>query len=70
MAEALEYYDAMSRHLSELERNPQAAEDELHVCQWEPYEQEHNADGLVIVNGTAVTVERALQNMLAYLVHD
>jgi len=23
MAEALEYYDAMSRHLSELERNPQ-----------------------------------------------
>ena len=22
MAEALEYYDAMSRHLSELERNP------------------------------------------------
>ena len=26
MAEALEYYDAMSRHLSELERNPQEAE--------------------------------------------
>ncbi|PIK17337.1 S-adenosylmethionine tRNA ribosyltransferase [Prevotella intermedia] len=50
-----------------LERNPQAAEDELHVCQWEPYEQEHNADGLVVVNGTAVTVERALQNLLAYL---
>ncbi len=50
-----------------LERNPQAAEDELHVCQWEPYEQEHNADGLVIVNGTVVTVERALQNLLAYL---
>ena len=23
MAEALEYYDSMSRHLSELERNPQ-----------------------------------------------
>ncbi|GAB6977016.1 S-adenosylmethionine:tRNA ribosyltransferase-isomerase [Prevotella falsenii] len=50
-----------------LERNPQAAEDELHVCQWEPYEQEHNAAGLVIVNGTAVTVERALENLLAYL---
>ena len=50
-----------------LERNPQAAEDELHVCQWEPYEQEHNADGLVIVNGTAVTVERAFRDLLAYL---
>ena len=50
-----------------LERNPQAAEEELHVCQWEPYEQEHNADGLVIVNGNAVSVERALQNLLTYL---
>lgn len=50
-----------------LERNPKAAEEELHVCQWEPYEQEHNADGLVIVNGNAVSVERALQNLLTYL---
>ena len=50
-----------------LERNPQAAEEELHVCQWEPYEQEHNAYGLVIVNGNAVSVERALQNLLTYL---
>jgi len=50
-----------------LERNPQATEDELHVNQWEPYEQEHNSDGLILVNGTAVSVERALQNLLNYL---
>ena len=50
-----------------LERDPQATEDELHVNQWEPYEQEHNSDGLILVNGTAVSVERALQNLLNYL---
>jgi len=44
-----------------------ATEDELHVNQWEPYEQEHNSDGLILVNGTAVSVERALQNLLNYL---
>ena len=50
-----------------LERNSNATEDELHVEQWEPYEQEHNFNGLILVNGTPVSVERALQNLLSYL---
>ena len=50
-----------------LERNSNATEDELHVEQWEPYEQEHNSNGLILVNGTPVSVERALQNLLSYL---
>ena len=50
-----------------LERNSNATEDELHVEQWEPYEQEHNSNGLILVNGTPVSVERALQNLLSLL---
>lgn len=50
-----------------LERNSNATEDDLHVEQWEPYEQEHNSNGLILVNGTPVSVERALQNLLSYL---
>ena len=45
-----------------LEQNPDASEDELHVNQWEPYEQSH--DGGWVKD---ITAERALQNIVNWL---
>lgn len=53
-----------------LEANPDASEEELHVNQWEPYDLPHNADGLVEVDGRAVSVEKAIRNILDYLNRD
>lgn len=49
-----------------LEANPDAAEEELHVCQWEPYEK---ADGTSVggnlVDG--ITPQKAISNIIAWL---
>lgn len=49
-----------------LEANPDAAEEDLHVCQWEPYEK---ADGTPVggnlVDG--VTPQKAISNIIAWL---
>ena len=49
-----------------LESNPDAAEEELHVCQWEPYEK---ADGTSVggnlVDG--ITPQKAISNIIAWL---
>ena len=50
--------------------DPDAAEKDLHVDQWEPYDLPHNAEGLVEVDGRAVTVEDAVRQLLAYLDRD
>lgn len=50
--------------------HPNATEDELHVNQWDPYEYEHNDEGLVIVNGEIIKPEMAIQNLLNYLEKD
>lgn len=46
------------------------AEKDLHVNQWEPYDLPHNAEGLVEVDGKAVTVEEAIRQLLDYLDKD
>lgn len=49
-----------------LEANPEAAEEDLHVCQWEPYEK---ADGTPVggnlVDG--ITPQKAISNIIAWL---
>lgn len=49
-----------------LEANPDAAEEDLHVCQWEPYEK---ADGTPVggnlVDG--ITPQQAISNIIAWL---
>ena len=49
-----------------LEANPDAAEEDLHVCQWEPYEK---ADGTPVggnlVDG--ITPQKAISNIIAWL---
>lgn len=49
-----------------LEANPDAAEEDLHVCQWEPYEK---ADGTPVggnlVDG--ITPQKAISNVIAWL---
>ena len=49
---------------------PDMAEKDLHVKQWEPYDLPHNEEGLVEVNGKAVSVEEAIRNLLTYLDRD
>ena len=49
---------------------PDTAEKDLHVNQWEPYDLPHNEEGLVEVNGKAVSVEEAIRNLLTYLDRD
>ena len=49
---------------------PDMAEKDLHVNQWEPYDLPHNEEGLVEVNGKAVSVEEAIRNLLTYLDRD
>ena len=51
-------------------RNPNATEDDLHVEQWEPYDLPHDENGLVMVNGKAVTVRESIQAILDYLNRD
>lgn len=51
-------------------KNPDASEDDLHVDQWEPYDLSHDANGLVIVDGKAVSVEQSIRNLLDYLDRD
>lgn len=51
-------------------RNPNATEDDLHVEQWEPYDLPHDENGLVMVNGKAVTVRESVQAILDYLNRD
>ena len=49
-----------------LEANPDAAEEDLHVCQWEPYEK---ADGTPVdgklIDG--ITPQKAISNIIAWL---
>lgn len=51
-------------------RNPNATEEDLHVEQWEPYDLPHDENGLVMVNGKAVTVRESVQAILDYLNRD
>ena len=48
-------------------KNPQVTEEELHVSQWEPYDYEHNEDGLVVMNGKTITVKQTIESLLNYL---
>lgn len=55
---------------AKLAANQNLSEEELHVNQWEPYDLPHNAEGLAIVNGKALPVRQAIQNILDYLDRD
>ena len=50
--------------------DPETAEKDLHVNQWEPYDLPHNAEGLVETDGKMITVEDAVRHLLAYLDRD
>lgn len=49
-----------------LEANPDAAEEDLHVCQWEPYEK---ADGTLVGGNLidGITPQKAISNIIAWL---
>lgn len=49
-----------------LEANPDAAEEDLHVCQWEPYEK---ADGTPVDGNLidGITSQKAISNIIAWL---
>ncbi len=49
-----------------LEANPDAAEEDLHVCQWEPYEK---ADGTPVGGNLidGITTQKAISNIIAWL---
>lgn len=49
-----------------LEANPDAAEEDLHVCQWEPYEK---ADGTPVCGNLidGITPQKAISNIIAWL---
>ena len=49
-----------------LEANPEAAEEDLHVCQWEPYEK---ADGTPVGGNLidGITPQKAISNIIAWL---
>ena len=51
-------------------KNPNATEEDLHVEQWEPYDLPHDEQGLVILNGKAVSVRESIQAILDYLKRD
>ena len=53
-----------------LERNANATEDDLHVNQWEPYDENVTEEGFIKVNGQVVTAQKAIQNLLDYLKKD
>lgn len=48
-------------------QNPDIAEEDLHVSQWEPYDLTHDDNGLVLINGKAVSVEESIRATLNYL---
>lgn len=50
--------------------NPDIAEEDLHVSQWEPYDLPHNEQGLVILNGKAVSVRDSIQAIYDWLERD
>jgi len=45
-----------------LESHPDASEDELHVCQWDPYE--NSRDGHIV---DGITPQKAIANIISYL---
>ena len=51
-------------------QHPDATEEELHVDQWEPYDLPHDENGLVMLNGQAVTVRDSIEAILNYLNRD
>lgn len=51
-------------------KNPNATEEEPHVEQWEPYDLPHDEEGLVILDGKAVSVRETIQAILDYLNRD
>lgn len=51
-------------------QNPDATEEELHVGQWEPYDLPHDEAGLVLIDGSPVTVEASVKALLDYLDRD
>ena len=51
-------------------QHPDATEEELHVEQWEPYDLPHDENGLVMVNGQAVSVRDSIEAILDYLNRD
>ncbi len=51
-------------------QNPDATEEELHVGQWEPYDLPHDETGLVLIDGSPVTVEASVKALLDYLDRD
>ncbi len=55
---------------AKLVANAQATEDDLHVMQWEPYDQPHNDEGLLLHNGNAITVREALEAIVDYMDRD
>lgn len=49
-----------------LEANPDAAEEDLHVCQWEPYEKANGTPvGGNLIDG--ITPQKAISNIIAWL---
>lgn len=50
--------------------NPDIAEEDLHVSQWEPYDHPHNEQGLVILNGKSVSVRDSIQAIYDWLERD
>ncbi len=50
--------------------NPDVAEQDLHVNQWEPYDLPHDDHGLVLVKDKPVSVAEAIGNLIAYLDRD
>lgn len=49
-----------------LEANPDAAEEDLHVCQWEPYEKDDGTPvGGNLIDG--ITPQKAISNIIAWL---
>ena len=49
-----------------LEANPDAAEEDLHVCQWEPYEKANGTPvGGNLIDG--ITTQKAISNIIAWL---
>ena len=51
-------------------QNPNITEDELHVNQWEPYDLPHDEEGLVLVDGKAVSVNDSIKAILDWLDRD
>ncbi len=55
---------------AKLAQNPNASEEDLHVNQWEPYDQPHDEQGMLLVDGRPLSVRESIQNLLDYLDRD